>query len=52
MSLLVKGGPANSGNKRGLKERRQPWTCESCKRINQGFVVRCLAFGCNVRRPS
>lgn len=52
MTLLIKGGPANSGTKRGMKERHGPWACPSCKRINQGFIVRCLVVGCNAERPS
>lgn len=49
MTLLVQGGPANSGRKRPPKERRKtPWTCE-CSEQHPPYYVRC--HRCRMKRP-
>lgn len=46
--MLIKGGPANSGRKRGLKPQRlEEWRC-SCGKTNPPYLVRC---SCRERRP-
>jgi hypothetical protein len=43
----------NAGVKLPLREPvRDPWTCQKCERVNQGFIVRCLGPNCNEPRPS
>lgn len=50
MTLLIQGGPANSGCKRPLKEAPKiPWTC-SRDHENPRYASRCLTLGCNEER--
>lgn len=48
--MLVTGGPAQSGRKRGKREARTAdWTCDH-GHVNPKFATRCLMLGCNVKR--
>ena len=48
--MLVKGGPANSGSKRPLREKgKDSWRCE-CGTEHRYYVARCGT--CRVKRDA
>lgn len=49
--MLIKGGPAGSGRKRGKDPKPGMWTCSQCEHHNAGHWITCPTAGCREKRP-